>query len=315
MSANRLICRHFCDKKPFDDNYVKPLSGVKRFISRQFFRFIESYERVLEERFPKTFKIYRVFTIGAKDFYGDVVQYLQISKQLFDGRRVHELTYNELMVYMRTPKDMARVGPVLLVSALPFANYVVFPLAYWFPKQLLSSHFWTLEQRQTFQTMHHKKRLYHFRPVFRCIQSRLPFVTSEDNLREKCGLVFAALGSGTHPSVDHILDMKPVFRDKPYGMQYLKSKHLTELCRMYGLNAFPLGKRSRLINHIGFVRELDLAIDRTGIESLNLDQIKTACFMRGLNPIELSKEEMIAWLQTWIGIAHKVDSNYENTFT
>ena len=43
---------------------------------------------------------------------------------------------------------------------------------------------------------------------------------------------------------------------------------------MYGLNAFPFGKRSRLQNHIGFVRELDLAIDREGIQTLNLDQIK-----------------------------------------
>lgn len=42
---------------------------------------------------------------------------------------------------------------------------------------------------------------------------------------------------------------------------------------MHGLNAF-IGKRARLWNHIGFVREMDLAINRNGFQSLNLDQLR-----------------------------------------
>jgi len=47
---------------------------------------------------------------------------------------------------------------------------------------------------------------------------------------------------------------------------------------MYGLNAFP-GKRSRLENHIGFMRELDLAIDRDGIQTLNFDEMKKVSYL------------------------------------
>ncbi|CAG2104693.1 unnamed protein product [Medioppia subpectinata] len=242
MLANRVICRHFSDqlkpRKPSDK--VKPIAGLKSFVSNKFVQFIEGYERILEKRFPKTFKIYQVFTIGsygsldrAKDFYKDIVQHFQISKQLFDGKRLNELSYSELMIYFKTPKDMARVGPVLLVSALPFANYVVFPLAFMFPKQLLSSHFWSLEQRQLFQTQDHTKRLYYFRPVFRHIQRRLPSVTHDNKLQVKCRQVFAQIGSGTHPSVDRVLDIKPAFVSKPYGAKHLKSKHLVIKQLMY----------------------------------------------------------------------------------
>ncbi|XP_054167967.1 LETM1 domain-containing protein 1-like [Oppia nitens] len=313
MSSLRLFCRHFCDnashrRPPSGDNYVKPISRLKTFMSKQLMKFIESYEKILEKRFPKTFKIYRVFTIGTKDFYNDSIEYIRISRELLGGKEVHEFNYNELIVYKYMPKYMARVGPVLMVTVLPFTNYLIFPLAYWFPKYLLSPHFWTLEQKQLFQAQDLKKRLYYYRPVFRNLQQKLQTVTTDDGLQEKFRSVFAQLGSGTHPSFEDIIDLNQSFFGKPYGIHNLKSRHLTNLCRMHGLSAFPLGKKSRLLNHIGFVRELDLAIDRTGIQSLNLDQIKRACFMRGLNPIELSKEEMITWLELWIKVAHKIDT-------
>lgn len=139
-----------------------------------------------------------------------------------------EFSYSDLMVYYQIPKDILRVGPVLLVSALPFTNYIVFPLAYWFPKQLLSHHFWTIEQRQRFQAIDHTHRLHYYRPVFRNLQTKLTTIAAEDNLHDKCRLVLDKLGSGTHPSVDQILDIKTLFAAKPYGLECLKSGHLVK---------------------------------------------------------------------------------------
>ena len=167
-----------------------------------------------------------IHTLGTKDFTSDCFQYFRISRELFAGKRVNQFNYNELIIYFQTPKDMIKVGPVLIIAALPFTQYIVFPLAYLMPKQLLCYHFWTLEQRQKFQIIDHNKRLYYYRPVFRHLQSKLSLVTLEDNLQEKCRLVFAKLGSGTHPSVDLILDIKNAFISNPYGLQYLKSRHL-----------------------------------------------------------------------------------------
>jgi len=46
-------------------------------------------------------------------------------------------------LYLNLPSDLIRTSPVLLISALPFAQNVVFPVALMFPKLLLSSHFWS----------------------------------------------------------------------------------------------------------------------------------------------------------------------------
>ena len=151
---------------------------------------------------------------------------MRISRDLSYGRQVHTLNYNELMVYFEIPKDLMKVGPVLLIAALPFANYVVFPLAYMFPKLMLSSHFWNLSQRINFQVQDHKRRLYYYRPVFRHLQSKLSLISNNDSLQTKCGNIFNKLGSGTHPDVEEILLVKQLFIDKPYALENLSSRHL-----------------------------------------------------------------------------------------
>lgn len=42
---------------------------------------------------------------------------------------------------------------------------------YVFPKQLLTSHFWSLQQRTQFAVNDQKARLHHYKPVFRLIFS------------------------------------------------------------------------------------------------------------------------------------------------
>lgn len=74
--------------------------------------------------------VYRVFLCGVKDFYNDMKNYLKISR-IVNGSTLgmRALTRKELELYYHMPRDMMKVAPVLLISALPFANYVVFPLA------------------------------------------------------------------------------------------------------------------------------------------------------------------------------------------
>lgn len=43
--------------------------------------------------------------------------------------KVIELSLKEVDLYYRMPAEIQRVGPTLLISALPLANYIVFPIA------------------------------------------------------------------------------------------------------------------------------------------------------------------------------------------
>ena len=66
MFCSKYLSRRLCDnsRKP-TDHYIKPISGLHKYISNKFVVFIQGYERILEKRFPKTFKIYQIFKIGS----------------------------------------------------------------------------------------------------------------------------------------------------------------------------------------------------------------------------------------------------------
>lgn len=129
------------------------------------------------------------------------------------------------MKLFTVPKALARVTPTLLISALPFANYIVFPLAYKYPKVFLSTHYWTLEQRVDFALEDHTKKLMYFKPVFRHLQNNLKSIEDEE-IREKTKSIFYILGSGMHPPLDRLLLVSSIFRSRPYELTYLTSSHL-----------------------------------------------------------------------------------------
>lgn len=136
-----------------------------------------------------------------------------------------DLTREELQLHYTMRSDLIRILPVFLVSAIPFTNYVIFPLAYYFPRHLLTSHYWTLQQKLDFMLMHHKKRLKHNRPLFRCIQAELPSIKNQI-LKAKWNDIIACLGSGTHPDTKDIITCRELFASQPYSLDSLRRKHI-----------------------------------------------------------------------------------------
>ncbi|XP_054719905.1 LETM1 domain-containing protein 1-like isoform X2 [Uloborus diversus] len=300
----------FCSQKVPStpgSRYVKPLSGIKEYLVQKCFAFVHGYEKILETKFPSAFKIYRVFSVGTKDLYNDIKEYIRISSVLSNGKHVRDLQRKELETYFQVPKDLMKVAPVLVLAALPFANYVILPVIYLFPRKCLSSQFWTLQQKVDFAVKYQKKRLYHYRPVFRQLQAQIDTINT-DVLKNNCQDIFYKLGSGLHPTTEEIIKLKPLFIDQPYGIFCITNKHLHHLCRMHGISVLP-GKQWRLWKHAGFIREMDLAMKREGLESMSSHELRNACFMRGLSPVGLSKEEMMAWLSDWIQIALSIESD------
>lgn len=130
-------------------------------------------------------------------------------------------------LYYQLPKDMMKIAPVLLISTLPFANYVVFPIAYMYPRLFLSSHFWSLDQRKDFQQIYLKIRISNNRKVLRYLQSKLELTKRggpEDF--QKWNYLLGLLGSGTNPSSDEILAVKHLFSEAPYSLSSLPASQL-----------------------------------------------------------------------------------------
>jgi hypothetical protein len=103
--------------------------NVRQYFFTRFFDYLQNYDKVLEKKFPAAIHIYRVFMIGMKEFYQDMKKFFKINS-IVSNKGIQALTRKEMELYQQVPKDILKVSPVLIISALPFANYVIFPIAY-----------------------------------------------------------------------------------------------------------------------------------------------------------------------------------------
>lgn len=171
-----------------------------------------------------------------------------------------------------------------------------------YPRHLLTSHFWSIQQRLDFQEIFLKERTSHNRKIFRFMQSKLE-VTRRSGYYKRFNYVLGLLGSGTHPNAEEILTIKEVFNESPYDLHSLSSSHLKALCKLHGIHHIYL-KCVRLSEHCYTMHHMDLAIKlEGGVHNLPTDALRHSCYLRGLNPSNLRNEEMIEWLREWIKVS------------
>lgn len=284
------------------------VSNIKKYWFDKYINYIKNYEQVLAKNFPRTMHVYRIFSIGTKEFIQDVKKYILIlKKQNIDG--IDNLTADELRLTYTMPKDLTKICPVLLISAVPFTNYVIFPLAYYFPRHLLTSHYWTLQQKLDFMLLDHKKRLKHNRPLFRCMQAELHNIKNH-TLKLKWSGIIACLGSGTHPNVKDIIACSELFIDQPFSLNNLKRKHTKELLGIHNIPSWRPFKRKKLMEKGMLIKQMDQAIQREGgTTAMSNDAIRWALSFRGVNPANMSLESMRNWLEQWFIVSNTVNEN------
>ncbi len=107
--------------------------GIKQYVLTKYVNYVGGYQKVLETRFPKAMKVYRVFSVGVKDFYQDSKDFVRVKglarAARKNGLEINSLSYKDLDTFYRMPREMFRVAPVLIIGALPLAQYLIFPLA------------------------------------------------------------------------------------------------------------------------------------------------------------------------------------------
>ncbi|KAK4010859.1 hypothetical protein OUZ56_019987 [Daphnia magna] len=296
-------------KKRVQDVGHKVSKEIKSYALTKYVDYVRNYDKILEVRFPKAMKVYRVFSVGIKDLYQDTKAFVKVKNLIRNAKKngggIHCLGLKDMEIFYRMPREMLRVSPVLLISALPFANYIIFPLAYLLPKQLLSSHFWSLQQRRDFALHDHKKCVQHFRPVFRCMQARISSV-SEKNLEEKLSKILSKLASGVHPTVEEILDLKILFQGEPFHLNCLYPRHKNQLLKVHGMHTL-WSRRRRLSQRAEEILNKDRALRREGVATLSLEELRSACFIRGLNPSNMRIEDMVKYLEQWIAVSVHIE--------
>lgn len=86
------------------------------------------------------------------------------------------------------------------------------------------------------------------------------------------------------------------------------------MCGLHGLHK-GWRKRIRLAEHAFVVHHMDLAIRREGgVHNLHKDALIQACYLRGLNPTNLSSDMMIDWLKQWVDVSLMIDGSNISLF-
>lgn len=111
-------------------NSEKVKENIRGYVVPRLMDYLKNYERAVEKKYPRAFKVYRVYMDGVASFYRDMKDYMKISARTM-GRPDHimELTRRELEIIYQVPRDMRKIWPLLLVSAIPFAQYLTMPVA------------------------------------------------------------------------------------------------------------------------------------------------------------------------------------------
>ncbi|XP_028929093.1 LETM1 domain-containing protein 1 isoform X2 [Ornithorhynchus anatinus] len=291
----------------------------------------EKYHRFLERRFPGFYVLYTTFFKGFRGLVADAQEARRIRlRRLEQGLSPQRLPYRDMEHLRQFRRDVMKCLLLGIVSIPPFANYLVFLLMYLFPRQLLIRHFWTAAQQVEFLDVYHALRRQAHPLVLSGLDraAALGPATSTGHLQRLC----ARLQAGDHPDVAQLLAVRDCFTDRPLGLHRLPAAHLRALSRGLFLTPYlpaPL-LRHRLKNHTIELLYLDRALLRLGPSQLTTQEVKSACYTRGLDSTHLGEDQCRDWLEEWLKLSRNLkeadlslllhgvvllDTNYRGTRT
>nr|XP_021521662.1 LETM1 domain-containing protein 1 isoform X1 [Aotus nancymaae] len=110
---------------------------------------------------------------------------------------------------------------------------------------------------------------------------------------------------GTHPAIRDILALRECFSNHPLGMNQLQAFHVKALSRAMLLTPYlpPPLLRHRLKTHTTVIHQLDQALAKLGIDQLTAEEVKSACYLRGLNSTHIGEDRCRTWLGEWLQIS------------
>ena len=210
-----------------------------------------------------------------------------------------------LQIYFYLPGELLRVAPVLILSAFPMAQNVVFPLAYMYPHRLLSSHFYSDQQQTDAFYNEAKIRQSYYRSVLRDL---ILMASKSDPGARK--ILASILNEKETPTAEAILALIPLFsQDGPLHIRKLAAPHVKHLMKVHRVRGsifwFP---RFRLQQYSNMIHQIDLALIREGGPEFQQSQdLKKSSHLRGLNVKDQTEESMTSYLNAWLQISSKLD--------
>ncbi|NXN91125.1 LTMD1 protein, partial [Rhinopomastus cyanomelas] len=135
----------------------------------------------------------------------------------------------------------------------------------------------------------------------------LPDPQLQRRLQQLC----AAVQGGSQPRVAELYAVRSVFSGAPLAFDRLRASHARALSQVLFLTPrLPAAVlRPRLRSHVLQIRQLDRAMLRLGLGQLSEEELRAACYLRGLNAAHLDMGECRAWLEQWLRLSCKLEAS------
>ncbi|XP_040609736.1 LETM1 domain-containing protein 1 isoform X3 [Mesocricetus auratus] len=264
-----------------------------------------TYHRFLGRHFPRFYALYTVFMKGIQMLWADGKKARRIKANMWKHNvKFHQLSYREMEHLRQFRRDITKCLFVGIISIPPFANYLVFLLMYLFPRQLLVKHFWTPKQQIDFLDIYHSLRKQSHSEIITHLE-RASALVSDERLRWHLTDLCTKVQNGVHPTAHDILALRECFSTRPLGFSQLQATHMRALSRAMLLNPHlpPAVLRWRLKSHTTVIQQLDRALAQLGIGQLTAQEVKSACYLRGLNSTHIADDRCRTWLGEWLQIS------------
>ncbi|KAE8292879.1 LETM1 domain-containing protein 1 [Larimichthys crocea] len=289
--------------RPYSSSKVR--RGVGRYVSSRLQWVNNKYENFLKRRFPRFHQLYRTFFEGFKLLFSDANEVKRIKlKMHYERLPYKDLPYRDMEKLRQFRRHVIKAIPLVLISIPPFANYLVFVLMYFFPRQLLIPHFWTPKQQAEFREVYHSLRARYHWPVLKGLENtsnRVKDSQLQIHLKDLCAKVLR----GENPRVSEILAVRGLFSGPPLGMKRMSVEQMRHISPLLFLTPRLPGFliSHRLNGHALELIQLDRALVRLGPHQLNDTEVRQACYLRGINSDGLEINQCREWLSQWLQVS------------
>ncbi|KAK6729548.1 hypothetical protein RB195_006535 [Necator americanus] len=232
--------------------------------------FSDRYDKFIAQ-WPKVHTLHRMVVDGSRWCFSDIKTYLRIKRELSSKvKTLADLSMAELEVLVQMPIELPRVAVTAVLIPLPFGFYVVGFAIIFFPRLVLTRHFWSDVQRKEF--------------------FQIDVARSMTNSAFLLGIV------GNPASVEGL---------RLPNVEELRGDVLIALSAIHSMYPFP-GIRRRFQQRCKAMRQLDKVVG-ANIGSLTARQLHFHLFIRRISNTGNSEAEMRRILKSWLEFTKNLD--------
>ncbi|XP_027569795.1 LETM1 domain-containing protein 1 isoform X3 [Pipra filicauda] len=269
------------------------------------------YERYLERSFPRFYVLYSTFTsvlcpTGIQALFLEVKEIGRIRFRMSRQRlKVQQLPYRD----MERLRQAVPQGRAQGHSHWDHRHPTLRQLPGHRP-DLLIRYFWTPQQQLEFLDVYDSIRRDSYPDVVQSLAlaaQSLPEPRPRELLQQLCSQV----QGGARPRLAQLLAVRSLFSGSPLMLNRLQVDHVRALSQVLFLTPHlpAVLLRHRLLSHILEIRHLDQALLRLGLGQLSEEELRAACYLRGLNATHLGRAECWAWLEQWLQLSCELQAS------